>query len=1086
MPDRACARHETVKRRCEHPARADNPASDGEIMFATFVRGSLGIVLLAAASASSAQVVISQVYGGGGNSGATYKNDFIELFNAGSTTVDLSTWSVQYNSASGTSIWQVTPLTGSIAPGHYYLVKEAAGTGGTTDLPTPDATGAIAMGAGGGRIALVTSQTAFPAQTPSGCPADTSGIIDLVGVAGSSCFEGTAGAPAPSNTTAQLRAGSGCTDSDDNAADFTTAAPAPRNAATAAHLCGTVLSVNSVTLDEGNAGTTDFVFTVSLSSPAPAAGVTFDITTTDGTATTADGDYAANSATGVTIAEGESEYQFTVHVNGDTNSEPDEQFTVDVSNISGTGVVSTSAQGTGTITNDDAAPLSIDITGVSKPEGNSGTTDFVFSVTLSAPAPAGGVTFDIATSDVTATSASGDYVAKQLTAQSFAEGEDTYEFTVQVNGDTKFEADETFHVDVTNISGTNVDPTAQHGTGTITNDDTATIGDIQGNGLVSPYANQAMATTGVVTAVGGSSFAMQDAPEVADGDADTSDGIIVFTGSTPAVQVGDVVSVSGTVQEFNGQTEISGSPVVLVTGVHDPIAPIVLDTTLPSPNPLVHLCAGTLPTTNADAGNWECLEGMLVQIDGVVVGATNGGGGADGTHAGTPGFFYATVGDAPRPFREAGVEYPGLQDPLHPDVPVFDGDPEIIEFYPPGAIGGPNSLVVNAGQHFSSTSIVGDFKGTYELYPSTWSLTGDTPDTVQPVPASAAGTLTIASQNMLHFFNDVHDSGSIDGCTPGTADTCETTAQFTVRRQKLSRQIRDVLGAPAVVGVQEVENLATLQALADQIHFDDPSLTYTAYLSEGNDVGGIDVGVLVRNDVSVNGVTQLGKSTLTTGDACNNDPCPKLNDRPPLLLDATFNGYHFAVLVIHNRSLNDADTARVQAKRLQQAQYVAEIMQAWQTGSSTPLSDGDVVPNPDADAPIVVIGDYNAYEFTDGYVDVTGQIKGVVDADENKLSATPITSPTLCDAGLTTAAETRYSFQFDGYVQELDHSLLSRIGWRDFISLANAHGNADTSEAGPEVTDPTTPARSADHDGQVLTLAPDRILADDNEGDTCH
>jgi predicted extracellular nuclease len=87
-------------------------------------------------------VAISQVYGGGGNSGATYTNDFIELYNPGNSAVDITGWSVQYASATGTS-WQVTALSGTIQPGNYYLIQEAAGSGGTTPLPTPDATGTI-------------------------------------------------------------------------------------------------------------------------------------------------------------------------------------------------------------------------------------------------------------------------------------------------------------------------------------------------------------------------------------------------------------------------------------------------------------------------------------------------------------------------------------------------------------------------------------------------------------------------------------------------------------------------------------------------------------------------------------------------------------------------------------------------------------------------------------------------------------------------------------------------------------------------------------------------------------------------------
>ena len=93
-------------------------------------------------------VVISQVYGGGGNAGATLTHDFVELFNRGSNPVNLTGWSVQYTSATGTGTWQVTPLSGFIAPGHYYLVQQAQGTGGTAPLPAPDATGTIAMAAG--------------------------------------------------------------------------------------------------------------------------------------------------------------------------------------------------------------------------------------------------------------------------------------------------------------------------------------------------------------------------------------------------------------------------------------------------------------------------------------------------------------------------------------------------------------------------------------------------------------------------------------------------------------------------------------------------------------------------------------------------------------------------------------------------------------------------------------------------------------------------------------------------------------------------------------------------------------------------
>jgi predicted extracellular nuclease len=81
---------------------------------------------LTAPALSQSRVVISQVYGGGGNAGSTYRNDFFELFNAGDMAQSLNGWSVQYAASAGAT-WQVTNLSGSIQPGHYYLVQESQG-----------------------------------------------------------------------------------------------------------------------------------------------------------------------------------------------------------------------------------------------------------------------------------------------------------------------------------------------------------------------------------------------------------------------------------------------------------------------------------------------------------------------------------------------------------------------------------------------------------------------------------------------------------------------------------------------------------------------------------------------------------------------------------------------------------------------------------------------------------------------------------------------------------------------------------------------------------------------------------------------
>ena len=182
-------------------------------------------------AAATSGVVISQVYGGGGNAGALLKHDFVELFNSGAVAVDVTGWSVQYAAATG-STWQATALSGTIEPGRYYLVREAQGSGGTVDLPAPDASGSIAMAATAGKVALVNG-----ASTLSGsCPTSTS-VIDFLGYGTANCFEGSSASPPPTNTTAAVRGADGCAQSNDNGVDFATAAPNPRNSAAPAQPC---------------------------------------------------------------------------------------------------------------------------------------------------------------------------------------------------------------------------------------------------------------------------------------------------------------------------------------------------------------------------------------------------------------------------------------------------------------------------------------------------------------------------------------------------------------------------------------------------------------------------------------------------------------------------------------------------------------------------------------------------------------------------------------------------------------------------------------------------------------------------------
>lgn len=190
----------------------------------------------------STDLVISQVYGGAGCTTAncsTFGNDYIEIFNRGTTAVDLFGYSVQYTSATGpTTSWGVTPLATAsflLQPKKYYLVAQSGNANGVNPIPTPDATGTLSMSATTGKVALVNNTTAL---TSSTCTASPS-IVDLVGYGPTAtCFE-TAPVGLLSTTTAAIRNNNGCAETGNNANDFTIAAPAPRNNATAASSCTT-------------------------------------------------------------------------------------------------------------------------------------------------------------------------------------------------------------------------------------------------------------------------------------------------------------------------------------------------------------------------------------------------------------------------------------------------------------------------------------------------------------------------------------------------------------------------------------------------------------------------------------------------------------------------------------------------------------------------------------------------------------------------------------------------------------------------------------------------------------------------------
>lgn len=226
------------------------------------------------------------------------------------------------------------------------------------------------------------------------------------------------------------------------------------------------LTISDVAVNEGDVGTTTASFTVSLPTPAGPGGVTFDIATTNGTAT-AGMDYVAQSLAAQIIPAGASTYTFDVLINGDLLNEPLETFVVNVTNVAG--AVVGDAQGVGTIQDDDGVPT-LSINDVSLIEGNSGSSNAVFTVSLDT-ASGQTVTVNYVTANGTATNGS-DYMGTSGTL-TFAPGVLTQSVTVAVLGDVAVEADETFAVNLSGAVNAAIGDGA--GQGTIQNDDAAPV-----------------------------------------------------------------------------------------------------------------------------------------------------------------------------------------------------------------------------------------------------------------------------------------------------------------------------------------------------------------------------------------------------------------------------------------------------------------------------------------------------------------------------------------------------------------------------------------------------------------------------------
>lgn len=723
----------------------------------------------------------------------------------------------------------------------------------------------------------------------------------------------------------------------------------------------------------------------------------------------------------------------------------------------------------------DGTPVLM-ISDTSASEGDSGTTPYFFTISLTAPAGAAGVSVDYATADGSANAGS-DYVAKSGTA-TIAPGASSVTISVDAVGDMDYEADEFFSVQLSNISGALLfDGQA---TALVANDDVqiTPIHSIQGNGAASPLAGQVVHTRGIVTGRKSNGFFIQAADADADADPQTSEGIFVFTGSAPsaACTVGNLVQVSATVTEFVPAADPLQAPLTELT------APTVIALSTGNPLPAAATLDVSFPDAAGAVDQLERLEGMRVTAGSfTVVAATRGSVNQANATGGSNGIFHVVVTGNARPFREAGIQSPD-PDPvgsIAAAIPRWDFNPELLTV-DSDAIGGAQ-LNLPVGAVLSN--LVGPLDFGFRRY----TLLAEAGSTVavvpgaQPQPARAptADEFTLASYNLQRFFDNADD--------PAITEPVLTAAAFDRRLAKASLAIRDYLHAPDVVGVQEVENVQALEAIAARISADaiaagqaDPQ--YAAVLHEGNDVGGIDIGLLVRTDgesaprVEVLSTTQLGKDTtwLDPSDGVEH----LLNDRPPLLAELVV---HYAdgravpltVVVVHQRSLDgvnseDADGAttegdRVRQKRQRQAEFLAAQIQARQAAN--------------ADERIVVLGDFNAFEFNDGYADALNVVTGTPSADDATAVAgdgIDLVDPDLTVLDALADAAQRYSYVFDGNAQALDHVLANDalLGDVGSVEVAHARINADF----PEILrgDATTPSRLSDHDPTIAYFEVDR------------
>ncbi|CTP90904.1 extracellular nuclease [Xanthomonas translucens pv. phlei] len=429
------------------------------------------------------------------------------------------------------------------------------------------------------------------------------------------------------------------------------------------------------------------------------------------------------------------------------------------------------------------------VANLSRGEGDSGSSAFVFTIALSQPAGSGGVSFSVATRDGSA-SAGSDYQAVAATSVTIPAGESSAQVSVLVNGDTANEPDETFYLDISGISGAL--PATLTASAVILNDDfnLVPIHSIQGSGARSPLVGQVVATSGIVTARRSAGFFLQAPDAQADADPLTSEGIYVYTGSAPPAEaaVGNAVRVQATVLEYVPSADPTqppltelGTPTLLLQSTGNPLpAAVKLTTRLPDPN--------------GAYDQLERLEGMRVNVPSLTVNAPTGGSvNETNASASSNGVFHAVVSGLPRAWRTAGVQQPDpLPDGSPANVPRWNTSPQVIAVGSAGL--GGERIDVASGCVVLGVSGPLDYSfSRYTIYPETApSVQCNGADQPKPAPAPRADDVNVATYNMERFFDDQND--------PAIGEPVLTAAAYQGRLNKASLAIRNYLNTPDILG----------------------------------------------------------------------------------------------------------------------------------------------------------------------------------------------------------------------------------------------------------------------------------------------